>query len=172
MRQLLLSGDNLIRRASMSRCQSYRYSLVREWTRSRKLVIIGLNPSTADHQIDDPTVRRCIRFAESWGFGKLVLVNLFAYRATDPTHLTSVDDPIGPRNDQSIRRAVGSADLVLVAWGNKGSLLNRHWEILSWLPRPYCLGTTKQGFPRHPLYLRRDVIPVPFNMKSPRKRGC
>lgn len=157
-----LTCDRLIRRASISHCKAYRYSLVREWSRHGQLVIIGLNPSTADHRCDDPTVRRCIRFAKSWGFGKLVLVNLFAYRSTDPAVLTLVDDPVGPRNDQSIRQAVHAADLVVVAWGNRGDLLNRHLDILSWLPAPHCLGTTKSGFPRHPLYLRRDTKPVPF----------
>jgi hypothetical protein len=152
----------LIRRASLSRCKTYRYSLVRQWGRGGTVVIVGLNPSTADARIDDPTVRRCIGFAASWGFGRLVLINLFAFRATDPARLHCVDDPIGPMNNRCIRRQVGEADLVLVAWGNRGNIRDRDKAVLAWLPNPHCIGVTGQGFPRHPLYVRSDATPTKF----------
>lgn len=153
---------SLIRRASLSRCKTYRYSLTREWGDSGTVVVVGLNPSTADAQADDPTARRCIRFARSWGYGKLVLLNLFAFRCTDPFRLRRVDDPVGPMNDQSIRRHICEADLILVAWGNHGNILGRDKAVLAWLPNPYSIGVTRKGFPRHPLYVRADALPVPF----------
>lgn len=160
--QLSTPNENLIRRASLSRCQTYRYSLTREWSHGGTVVVIGLNPSTADATIDDPTVRRCVGFARSWGFGRLVIANLFAYRATHPERLALVSDPVGPMNDRCLRKAVQAADLLLVAWGNRGGFLERDRELLSWLPNPRCLGVTNQGFPRHPLYVRSSAEPIPF----------
>lgn len=154
--------NSLVRRASLSRCKTYRYSLTREWGSGGTVVVVGLNPSTADANIDDPTVRRCIGFAGAWGFGRLVLINLFAYRSTDPDRLYRVDDPIGPMNDRCIRREIGEADLVLVAWGNRGNILDRDKAVLAWLPNPHCIGVTGQGFPRHPLYVRSDATPTKF----------
>lgn len=152
-----------LKRASFSRCMTYRYSLTRRWSVGSTLLVVGLNPSTADAQIDDPTVRRCVGFAKSWGFSNLIMANLFAYRSTDPTLLAEVDDPVGPMNDRSLKKLVELTDLLLVAWGTRGEMLGRDEQVLSWLPRPYCLGTTTAGFPRHPLYVRGDAKPVLFD---------
>lgn len=151
-----------LRRATFSHCKTYRYSLTRKWNSGSTLLVVGLNPSTADEKVDDPTVRRCIGFAKSWRFGKLVVANLFAYRSADPTLLARVDDPIGPMNDRALKRLVAMADLVLVAWGTRGTILDRHDEVLSWLSNPHCLGITRGGFPRHPLYVRADAEPVRY----------
>ncbi|MBI1247126.1 DUF1643 domain-containing protein [bacterium] len=144
--------------AHFSRCLNFRYSLSRVWDSSLpRIAILGLNPSTANEKYDDPTVRRCIGFAQSWGYGSIVLVNLFGLRSTSPLRLKIVDDPIGPQNDYWIQRECKDSDLVVVAWGNHGRLLNRDDEVLKRLANPYCLGTTKVGCPRHPLYLASNT---------------
>ncbi len=136
----------------------YRYSLWRDWDMEKpKLVFIMLNPSKADANIDDPTLRRCINFAKSWGFGSLIVVNLFAFRTARPLDLRQVDDPIGSQNDRYLKKAIKSADKVVVAWGNKGKLMQRDRLVLELLSKhnvqPHCLGITKVGSPRHPLYV-------------------
>lgn len=140
--------------ASFSRCKKYRYTLTRTWdTKLPKVMFVGLNPSTADAEVDDPTVRRCVRFARDWGFGGLVLTNLFAFRSTDPKRLKAVADPVGPENDLAIGKACKSVDCVVVAWGVHGTLSNRDRVVLAMLESPNCLGVTSSGAPRHPLYL-------------------
>ena len=143
--------------AKLSSCRHYRYTLARVWDASGPTVMfVGLNPSTADAKINDATVRRCIGFAQSWGFGKLILTNLFAFRSTDPIALRDVRDPVGPYNDHWIVESSRTADLTVVAWGIHGRLHERDHDVLSQLNEPRCLGKTKSGAPRHPLYLRAD----------------
>ena len=144
--------------ASFSRCRTYRYSLMRVWAPEHPLVMfIGLNPSTADERQDDATVRRCIGFAKRWGFGGLVLTNLFAYRSRDPKILAELDDPVGPDNDHWIVRNRRRAETVVAAWGIHGSLLERDRDVLSKISKAQCLGKTKCGSPRHPLYLASNA---------------
>ncbi len=115
--------------AGFSRCRRYRYWLRRSWdTTLPQCAFIGLNPSTADADTDDPTLRRCVDFAKQWGCGSLLLVNLFALRATDPRALTTVPDPIGPRANIWLRRAKHESKLLVAAWGNGGHAPE---------PRPY-----------------------------------
>ena len=119
-----------------------------------------LNPSTADEQRNDPTIRRCIEFARVWEFGSVEVVNLFAYKATDMKELLKVDDPIGDENDFFIEKAIERCSTVVVGWGTKGTLLGRDRQVLQLLVRRqdvYCLGVTKDGHPRHPLYVRGDT---------------
>ncbi|MEX0803603.1 MAG: DUF1643 domain-containing protein [Candidatus Binatia bacterium] len=140
--------------AHFSSCSTYRYNLTRTWDSTLpKILFVGLNPSTADDKSDDPTVRRCIGFAEKWGYGGLVLVNLFAYRATDPAELAKVEDPVGPDNDGWIARQRTRVDCVVSAWGNHGNFMSRDRIVLDCLGKVQCLGITKTGCPRHPLYL-------------------
>ena len=142
-----------MRGATFSADRRYRYRLWRRWDGARPVVaFVMLNPSTADARRDDPTIRRCIGFAKSWGFGGMEVVNLFAYRTTDPGELRRVTDPVGADNDRHIRRAIARADLVVLAWGAR----TRSRRLLS-LPHARCLGLTRAGQPRHPLYLRRDA---------------
>ena len=156
------------RRAAFSRCSSYRYALWREWDDTAPLVLfIALNPSTADHRRDDPTIRRCMGFARDWGFGRLAVANLFAYRTPEPARLRLADAPVGPRNDRWLARLASEASLVLAAWGVHGDYLGRAELVRSRLHGLHCLGTTMGGLPRHPLYVRRDVVPVPFGPSSP-----
>lgn len=144
----------MIRTAKFSSCRTFRYSLSRVWAPQHpKILFVGLNPSTADETEDDPTVRRCIGFARKWNYGGLVLVNLFAFRSTNPNALLHVDDPIGPANDRYILKSSNATARVVLAWGTKGRILGRDQHVLSLLPGAYCLGVTNDGHPKHPLYL-------------------
>lgn len=145
-----------VRGATFSPCRTWRYTLWREWDADKPTVaFIGLNPSTADETSDDPTMRRCIAFAKAWGFGRFVMLNLFAFRSTDPKGLRRVPDPIGPENDDWIYTMVDEVQLIVVAWGahSHPMMKSRAEHVLSLIPIPKCLGTTKGGSPRHPLYV-------------------
>lgn len=154
--------DDMIKDAIIDPTGQYRYSLWRIWSHNLpKVLFIMLNPSTADASIDDPTSRRCIRFAKDWGFGSLEVVNLFAYRATKPDELKKCSDPIGPDNDIYIRRAALQTDKIITAWGTKGALLERNRSVMEILYsfRTYCLDISKDGHPKHPLYVAGDCRP-------------
>ena len=150
--------------AAFSTCGRYRYSLWRKWSDGRVCNFIMLNPSTADEVKNDPTVERCERRARSMGFGTLVVTNIFALRSTDPRGLLTCDDPIGPYNDSSIAFLARQADMVVAGWGNHGTLLSRSRNVLGMLlDLPVmCLGLTKTGEPRHPLYVPYSVVPKPI----------
>lgn len=155
---VLQVSQSIDRGAVVSRCQQYRYQLTRSWNEKLPSVaFVGLNPSTADAHIDDPTVRRCVGFARDWGFGTLILVNLFALRSTDPFRLYAAAEPIGPENDCWLRLAGENVEVVVAAWGVHGNLQGRGREVRRLLPRLMCLGRTREGHPRHPLYLPKDT---------------
>lgn len=150
------------RRCVFSPDRLHRYTLWREFDLSCREYVqfIGLNPSTADEVQDDPTVRRCIDFAKRWGFGALCMTNLFAYRATDPDVMKAAVDPVGPDNDAWLARIAIGAGLVVAAWGNHGEFMGRDRAVAALLPRLMCLGTTKTGAPRHPLYIKGTTTPI------------
>jgi hypothetical protein len=156
-----LLGDNV---AGAEIDGPYRYRLWRIWDRKRPAVLfICLNPSTADAFKDDPTVRRLRGFARSWGYGGFVLVNLFAFRATSPDALVRVVDPSGPKNDATIKQAALSAVEVVVAWGSSRMAPHRAVDISGLVSRPLvCLGTNKDGQPKHPLYLPCSATRTPW----------
>lgn len=142
--------------ALISDCGSYRYWLKREWEEGELLAWVMLNPSTADATEDDPTIRRCIGFSQSWGFGGLVVVNLYALRATDPRQLWKAPDAAGPDNDIHLEHETWGRH-VIAAWGAYPKAMDRAEKIHD-LIKPnclslQCLGVTKEGFPRHPLYV-------------------
>ncbi len=147
--------------AHFSPCGLYRLVLVRQWSDDAPLVMVGLNPSTATAEVDDPTIRRGIGFGQSLGFGRLVMVNLFAFRATQPADLRKAGWPVGADNDEYIRAsardAIAEGGEVCCAWGDDGRMLARTSEVIVLLRRTgarlMCLGTTKHNMPRHPLYL-------------------
>lgn len=148
--------------AVVSPCGTYRYSLVRRWEPGPLLPVVMLNPSTADAVADDPTIRRVVGFAKRDGWAGVVVVNLYALRATDPRELRRHADPVGPDNDDHIRAAVAGSRLAVVAWGaNEGPNAERAAEVLAMLTAagayPCAWGLTKGGSPRHPLYLRGDA---------------
>lgn len=140
--------------AEFSSCRRYRYRLWRRWGDGPWVCWIMLNPSTATATEDDPTIRRCISFSKRWGCGSLDVVNLFAFRSTDPAALKNEDDPVGPENNAAILKSVDRAALVVAAWGVHGTLDGRDARVKALLSgRLQCLGTTKEGHPRHPLYV-------------------
>lgn len=142
----------------------YRYVLRRRWrSGGPTLLVVGLNPSTADAKVDDPTTAMVTRLCRRHGYGGFELVNVFAARATMPRDLASVADPIGPKNDSWIATAVRRTDATLVAWGSSGTRLpafaHRVASVVALLSgRPMlCQGSTKSGHPRHPLYNREEL---------------
>ncbi len=151
----------------------YRYWLLREWNpNAPRVVFVMLNPSVADADIDDPTLRKCIGFAKSWGYGSLELVNLFAYIATEPDNLRQVEDPVGSDNDSYLLKTIENAEKVILAWGDEGSkrpwrYRNRSKHVLKLIGEKsslYCLGLTEHGHPRHPLYVDYKTTPVSFEL--------
>lgn len=153
--------------ATFDRTRRYRYRLSRVWDpRGLRVNFLMLNPSTADAFKLDPTVRRCIGFAEAWSAGSLEVSNAYAVRSTDPRGLRLVSDPVGPGNDEAIVAAARAADLVVVAWGVHATYLDRETEVLRLLADagvdPHVLRVTKGGHPGHPLYVPGDVAPSPW----------
>jgi hypothetical protein len=149
--------------ASISADGKYRYLLTRRWDpdeRKNDLVFCMLNPSTADSVEDDPTIRRCIGFAKREGCGGIQVVNLLAYRATDPNEVFLVPDARGPENFDYLRRAAGAFGRIVCAWGAQPNLTiiieSALFEFAKVMAKLYCLGRTKAGHPRHPLYVRAD----------------
>ena len=148
--------------ATFSQCSQYRYALWRRWDKDKPTVMfIMLNPSKADAEVNDPTLEKCLRFSESWGYGSLLVGNLFAWKATCPGELRLADDPVGPLNDAALHDMAAAADLVVAAWGNHGSLWGRSRAVQRMFAgRLHYLRCTKAREPSHPLYLPGDLQPV------------
>jgi len=154
--------------AIISNCGAFRYELRRVWDNSRPPYVSGmLNPSTADADNDDPTIRRNRQRAEAMGFGSLIVWNLGAGRATEPKVWKTLSDPIGPANDEHIRRILQECrdrnGIAVAGWGNHGSFMGRD-RIAARIAKEldivfHCLGTTKSGQPRHPLYVSSSHDP-------------
>lgn len=150
----------------------YRYDLRRIWGEAglKSVNFIMLNPSTADATKSDPTITRCLNFAKAWGYGGLVVTNLFAYRATDPKVMRTAIDPVGPHNDDFIKRWALSADLVVCGWGTGGGFMDRGRKVIGALQarqvQVHALRVTKDGHPGHPLYVPAWVKPQPMETAS------
>lgn len=188
-RPTLFDGPNtheVVKGAVLSDDGLYRYRLTRTWDAGLPTAFwILLNPSTADHTKDDPTVKRCVAFARAWGKGGIDVRNLFAWRSSDPDDLKRAFDPVGPDNDEhhfrglpalSVQEAEGHA--VVAGWGDGGGLNSRDRVVVKMLEkfaiRLVCLGVTASGAPKHPLARGRsrvpdDFVPVPY---PPEKAGA
>ena len=149
----------------------HRYTLLHSWRdmfdeEDRIACWIALNPSTADENQLDPTLRRIKAYSKSWGYNGFMMLNAFAFRATDPKVMEEAADPTGPDNDKWILEETAKADKVFCCWGTHAKLNNRHNELLSLLKdRPlYYLRLTKDGFPSHPLYLPASLKPTPWEI--------
>lgn len=155
--------------ATYSPCKRYRYTLSRTWGRAesdggRHLPFLMLNPSTATEFVLDPTLRRCKFFAEREGYDGMVVLNLFAFRATDPRVMKAQDDPVGPDNDDAIVEAAARSDVIVAAWGAHGTYRGRDAHVLALLEDANLVrlgDPTKDGHPRHPLYLKGTSPLVP-----------
>lgn len=160
--------------AVFSRCQTYRYTLRREWGSGPCIAWLMLNPSTADYTHNDPTIRKCIGFSKRWGYGRLIVLNLFALRSTDPRALALHPDPVGPKNDRHIAEAIVEADQIVCAWGcqqhlTTPELRQRPSWVVSMIPRDrrlVCLGYRNDGAPRHPLMVAYEASLISFSMSA------
>lgn len=154
---------------------SYRYLLERSFDSSNifkrsRLAFLMLNPSTATEEANDPTVERCERRARNGGYDGVIVINLFAYRATDPKNMMAVSDPVGPENDDYIRfvldRAKSGHVEIVCAWGVHGAYMSRDKDVLEMFKAakvsPAALGTSKNGHPRHPLYISYSATVIPL----------
>jgi hypothetical protein len=154
--QLTGSQHEVKKYADVSACGRYRYALTRSWAEGAFVAWVMLNPSTADAREDDPTIRKVMGFSKTWGYAGCVVVNLFAWRATNPQVLKLVTDPVGPRNLAALRDWTNNKPIV-AAWGDSGGDIARRQahqvrRFLSDSPM-LCLGKTKAGNPRHPCRL-------------------
>ena len=158
--------------ARFSRCRRWRTLLWRRWDESRPAAnFLMLNPSTADELQLDPSCTRAYNFARLWGFGSIVITNLFAWRATDPGDMKAARDPVGRGNDAAIVRAAREAAIVVCAWGNHGAHLGRSQKVLRLLQDLplHVLKLNGGGEPAHPLYLRAMLKPKPWSFRPPDK---
>jgi hypothetical protein len=156
-----------------SPCRTFRYRLdhvIREVrVEPRRIMWIGLNPSTADERQLDPTLRRIRGFSEDWGYDTFVMTNAFAFRATLPGDMRSAPDPVGPDNDAELLRAAGDCGRIVACWGVHGEHLGRGAQVTALLRargfgrKLVCLGRTGAGHPKHPLYLRATTVPERFS---------
>lgn len=149
--------------AIFSDCGKYRFSLFRIWDRSKPFVYFMMhNPSTADASEDDPTIRRCIGFAKSWGYGGIYVGNLYSYRATDPKELKdkSLDELVPMEQFVHHQEMISRCKLHVLAYGNPVGKVDFP---IAFDDTWHCLKITKAGNPCHPLYLKKDLKPVKFN---------
>lgn len=150
--------QQVLKRAILSDCQQHRYLLSRRWAYGKALYFVMLNPSTADASQDDPTIRRCVGFARTLGFGAIMVSNLYSFRATDPKDLKRHGYPTGGDENDSFLKAAGilatHGETVVAAWGAHARA-DRVEECMQWegWDRFQCLGLTSKGQPRHPLML-------------------
>jgi hypothetical protein len=144
--------------------EAHRYALWRVWSMNPNwLVVVGLNPSTADELTNDPTVTRCMERARRWGYGGLIMLNLFSLRATDPKVMKLDPQPTTPEHDVWLRHMLSEAGMVLAAWGNHGTWKNRWLDFENlYAGTVMCLGTTKSDMPTHPLYVPFDAQPIEY----------
>lgn len=159
--------DDAPSEAVYSDCERYRYALTRIWDPSgTRALFIMLNPSTATEVQNDPTVERCERRARVLGFGSFRVTNIFAWRDTDPRKMRAASDPIGPENDATILKGCDWADQIICGWGSHGAHLGRGAEVEAILRGRNLaltsLGQTKDGQPKHPLYIAYAQQPKPW----------
>lgn len=160
-----------------SPCRKYRYTLWREFgtdflfnggnkMKDGYVQFIGLNPSTADETKDDPTIRRCKGFAQSWGYGAMCMTNLFAWRDTSPASIKKQPNPVGQDNQHHLLQIASKSSLVVAAWGANGSHRQQDLTVRQWLEgigvQLMCIRMTASGFPEHPLYLPKNLTPMEF----------
>jgi hypothetical protein len=161
--------------AEFSPCRTFRYVLRRSWADGNCIAFLMMNPSTADESINDATIRRCIGFAKRWGYGSLIILNLFSIRSPDPKEIAKSLDPIGPDADSWIEKSLDGVTEVIAAWGcnqhlTTPALKQRPKTVIANICSKYpdipinCLGYRKDGAPRHPLMLAYETERTPFKL--------
>lgn len=163
------------KQAILSKDKNYRYWLSRKWDFSKhSLGFIMLNPSTADSYNDDNTIIKCITYAKSWGYGGIIVVNLFAFRSTKPKELLLINNPIGYENNHYLKQ-MRDLQQIICAWGNKPIIQKLKKKFPNYNPledipkdRLYCLQLSKDNIPKHPLYLKKNIqlIKYDFDFKD------
>lgn len=156
--------DDIQKGAVLSSCETYRYQLWRIWDDTKpKVMFLMLNPSTADANKDDATIRKCMRYSIKWNYGGFYVGNLYGYRATDRSVIKSVDNPIGDENQNHLLELSKKCDKIVCAWGNEEGRPERIFSILDNL---YYLKLNKdrEQSPAHPLYLKGDLTPTQFDL--------
>ena len=151
--------------ALFSPCRRWRYLLWRQWDPAKPVAnFLMLNPSTADEFKLDPSCTRARHYAEAWGYGSLIVTNVFGWRSTDPEGMKAVKDPVGPANDAAIVRAARQAEIVVCAWGNHGAFQERSSRVKALLKEIelHTLRVNANGEPAHPLYLPGSLRPRPW----------
>lgn len=154
--------------AHVSECGRYRYWLTRDWDESLpRVCFVMLNPSTADASQDDPTIRKCMAFVRAWGCGGLDVRNLFPFRSPSPKVMMKARNPTGGALGDSALCVLKPFKYIVVAWGTDGGFLNRDRRALDIIGQPvHCLGVTKDGYPKHPLYIKGDTQPIPYHGRA------
>lgn len=176
-REHLFSPDRKYRYALWRRFEQ-PYEMLTEYSpttmRDGYVMFIGLNPSTADENKDDPTLRRCIDFAKRWGYCELCMTNLFGFRATQPRDMLKTANPIGADNDITLLRVAKEAAMILCAWGGEGKFGGRDEVVADMLTRPYAgqkdlmaLRLISDGSPEHPLYIPAETKPIIWRSYKP-----
>lgn len=147
----------------------YRYTLFREWDslfsgHKNYIMWNGLNPSVADETQNDNTVSICIEYSKNWGFGSMYMMNLFAICSTDPEGMLSAKDPVGPDNNKWLKKIASKASSIICVWGVDGGHMERDRAVLKLLKNKtlQCLKKTRDGFPHHPLYMKKVTEPRPY----------
>ena len=154
-------------RAQHSKTPALHYptQLVSRTRTKLRIAWIGLNPSTADEVTLDQTLSTVCRYSSKWGFSEVVMLNLFAFRATDPRDLKRATDPVGPDNDEHLLAEIGNVDRVIACWGDQGKFLGRDRRVADLLKVSFeCLLRNRTGAPHHPLYLKSRIRPKPFRL--------
>lgn len=171
----MILSSILERPAIFSADRRYRYTLLRRKPLEfcnpgpdSAVMFIGLNPSTADETKNDPTIRRCMDFAERWGHNILLMTNLFAFRETIPALMRAQPHPIGKDNDHWLVVCARNSKRIVAAWGKDGRFMARDVEVCKLLCGPAvlgieCLGVNKDGTPKHPLYLAKTTMPIAYD---------
>lgn len=156
---------HMMRSAVISSCDTYRYRLERRFADGPTLMLVMVNPSTADAEIDDQTIKKGVGFSQRHGFGRLLVGNKFAFRATDVKRLRDIQDPIGPENDEHLRAMMQEAERVVAGWGQLAKLperLRERWKDIVRIADAaghtlYTIGTNADGHPKHPQMTGYDV---------------
>lgn len=168
--ELIVDGG-VVKAAVISDCTLYRYLLIRAWDLTLPLLVfVMLNPSTATASLDDPTIRRCMGFARRDGYGGIIVVNLFAFRSPSPEAMKASQDPVGPLNadilDRTFAYAVSVGADVIAGWGVHGEYRDQDYHVIARAEAAgiiaKCLGKSKGGHPRHPLYIKGEQLFVPL----------